>query len=125
MQLAQAVYDAANDRDVAMLCHLLCENAPTDYADAEGNTALHVAVQNLDTECVELLLKAGSDFRRANSVSVETTRRPVPQQSSLFTVACSTRPRGLSAEASMQREPTFADARFEFITHAALRLTPP
>lgn len=58
---ARQIYTAASEGDTALLCQLLSDDRAAtaggiNYIDAEGFTALHMAVKDSNVECVELLL---------------------------------------------------------------------
>lgn len=62
-RLGRTLHSAAAANDVKGLERLLGRNrgSAVNYRDQEGRTALHIAVEHHNTDCVSLLLAAGAD----------------------------------------------------------------
>jgi ankyrin repeat protein len=60
------IHQAAQSCRANVLTLLINNGAPLNERDAEGNTALHLAIRAGKPECVKLLLDAGADKRLMN-----------------------------------------------------------
>ncbi|KAL1593194.1 hypothetical protein SLS60_010802 [Paraconiothyrium brasiliense] len=65
-----ALLRAASDGDTKMIAILLACNVDLYQRDADGHTALHLALQAGSTEAVQMLLKAGFDPNKARNQGV-------------------------------------------------------
>jgi ankyrin repeat protein len=68
----QMLLEGAKQGDLTMISDLLQEEAPIDYADTEGYTALHFATENSHPRIVSKLLEHGAASNQQDSIRMET-----------------------------------------------------
>lgn len=68
----QMLLEGAKQGDLTRVSDLIQEEAPVDYADDEGRTALHVAADNNHFRIVSKLLESGAATNHQESTRMET-----------------------------------------------------